>query len=152
MILLHNPVPPPLNLNPNSSSLRSRLHFQCRSQPEWGTNAESVRTGRFGPKRGVKEEEKREAFDKEEKRKWWSDYSNDGYDSLDDEYDDFDLFDENESILDKFWILKVILFPLEIFNNTTFKMKFGICLLRPKDLSLHVNNLVLYFLFIVKML
>ncbi|KAJ1690473.1 hypothetical protein LUZ63_014628 [Rhynchospora breviuscula] len=118
MILSHLPFsltpPPSLNPNPYPTSLRPRLLFQCHCRPEWGTNAESVRPGWFGPKgsrsnRGVEEEEeeKREAFDKEEKRKWWSDYSNDGYDSLDDDFDWFD-DDEDESILDKFWILKVL--------------------------------------------
>jgi hypothetical protein len=110
MILLRDPVPP--FLNPNPSSLRPRLHFQCRCRPEWGTNAESFRTSRFRPNGGAREEDKREASGKEEKRKWWSDYNDDGYDSLDDEYDDFDFFNDGpeESLLDKFWILKVILF------------------------------------------
>ncbi|KAJ3685816.1 hypothetical protein LUZ61_014980 [Rhynchospora tenuis] len=116
MIQSHNllSLSQPPSLNPNPSSLRPRLLFQCHCRPEWGTNAESVRPGWFGPKGSRSnrvEEEKREAFDKEERRKWWSDYSNDGYDSLDDDGfdDDFDLFDDDdESFLDKFWILKVL--------------------------------------------
>ncbi|KAJ4770536.1 hypothetical protein LUZ62_065770 [Rhynchospora pubera] len=118
MILSHLPFsltltpPPSLNHIPYPTSLRPRLLFRCHCRSEWGTNAESVRPGWFGHKgsRSNREAEEEEEEEEKEKRKWWSDYSNDGYDSLDDGFDDFGLFDddEDESLLDKFWILKVL--------------------------------------------
>lgn len=146
MILLHkhNPVllspPPSLSPNPIPSSLRPRFRFRCHSRPEWEASAESVRPGRFGPRglrpnRGGEGGEEGEAFEREEKRRWWSDYNDDGYESLNDDYDEFDLFDDelDESIWDKFWFLKVqfcLLFSFFEYVHVALNLKcysFNIC-------------------------
>ncbi|OAY70378.1 hypothetical protein ACMD2_03782 [Ananas comosus] len=107
------PPPPVRNPNPNLGfgvpspapvARPRRFRCPCRraGAPSWGSNAESVRAGRFG-RRGPSDgrDEVGDSWGKE-KRRWWSDESSE---ELDEDFD-FD-FDPDEGFWDKIWIFKV---------------------------------------------
>lgn len=90
-----NPKNPSLNFSSTSPPRRRRFARRCR-RTGWDSNAESVRTDRFGFRAGDGREE--------DGRKWWSDEPDDEF------YDEFDGFDdeeEEENFWDKIWIFKV---------------------------------------------